>query len=307
MRLSVVIPTRNHSADVEKCLKSLSMQTRKPDEIIVVDGHSTDDTVKVAKKQKAKVVYDDLGTIGNAYHVGAKAAKGDFVVFIDDDATAPKDWLAKMEKALAKADLVGGDDILPEKSNAFQKAAYLTDLVRRPKSKVHGEEAWQWLRAANIAYRKSLLNKENFDKRLKGLQEPELHKRLKKAGAKAHYDPSIIVHHKRRNNLRGIWNQIYRNGVAKIDFLRLHKNSLSLYDLAPFSFIALTILAAHFGYLRAWAALLAAYFLLKPFLVSIKARGVRFYPLLFAIVLTREAAYSLGIFAGLFKTWSRLK
>jgi len=307
MRLSVIVPTRNHSADLERCLESVSKQTRKPDEIIVVDGHSTDDTPKVAKKYKCRLVQDDEGTIGNAYYVGAKEAKGDAVVFIDDDATAPKDWLESMEKALIGTDVVGGEDLLPEKSTAFQKAAYLTDLAVRPKDTVFGKDAWKWLRAVNIAYKKSLLNAENFDPRLRGLQEPELHERMKRTDAKAMFDPSIKVYHKRRGNLRGIWKQIYRNGVAKIDALRIRRSMLSFYDFAPFAFIAISLAALFFGYLQAWGALLVAYFLLKPFLISVKAGRVKYYPLLFAIIITKEVAYSLGILAGLVATWGRLK
>jgi glycosyltransferase involved in cell wall biosynthesis len=307
MRLSVVIPTRNHSADLAECLKSLQKQTKKPFETIVVDGHSTDGTAKVARKYGAKIVYDDLGTIGNAYHVGAKAAKGDFVVFIDDDAVAPKDWLSNMEKALPKADVVGGEDLLKEPATAFQKAGYLTDLAARPKHAVTGKGAWQWLRAACIAYRKKSLSKTNFNPELRGLQEPELHGRMRKAGAKALFDPSIFVYHKRRNSIRAVWKQIYRNGKAKVDLLRLHRSMLSLYDLAPFAFIAVTIASFYSGMPKPWLALIVAYFLVKPLVISAKARGLKFYPLLFAIILTKEAAYCTGIIAGLFSTWGRLK
>jgi len=54
------------------------------DEIIIVDGHSTDKTVEVAKKFRVKVIYDDVGK-GSALRKGMKAAKGDIVITMDAD------------------------------------------------------------------------------------------------------------------------------------------------------------------------------------------------------------------------------
>ena len=56
--ISVVIPTYNEGKNIEKCLKSLLKQSlpRREYEIIVVDGKSKDNTVKIAKKYADRVV-----------------------------------------------------------------------------------------------------------------------------------------------------------------------------------------------------------------------------------------------------------
>ena len=56
----------------------------KVDEIIVVDGHSKDKTVGVAKKFRVKVIYDDVGK-GSALRRGMNAAKGDIIITMDAD------------------------------------------------------------------------------------------------------------------------------------------------------------------------------------------------------------------------------
>jgi len=81
MRVSIVIPTLNEEKNLPKVLKDIPNSVH---EIIVVDGHSTDKTVDIAKKYGAKVIFDDVGK-GSALRRGMKAAKGDIVIMMDAD------------------------------------------------------------------------------------------------------------------------------------------------------------------------------------------------------------------------------
>lgn len=87
MKISVVIPTLNEEKNIGKLLNRLSkeMEKRKLNyEIIVADGYSTDRTVDIAKKFKAKVIYDGLGK-GSALRKGFNIAEGDIIISIDAD------------------------------------------------------------------------------------------------------------------------------------------------------------------------------------------------------------------------------
>lgn len=305
--ISVVVPTRNNTEKLERCLQSLRKQSLKCAEIIVVDGRSTDGTLKTARKHKAKVITDTLLTIGNAYYAGAKTAKGDIVAFIDDDAFAPKNWLQKIKSEMEKEKLgvVGGEDLLPKNSTKFQQAVYQTDLAKKPTKPLYGKYAKNRLRAANIAFRAEILKKENFNRQLKGLQEPELLHRLLKQGCKMKFDPSLHVYHQRRNSLSGIFRQIYRNGKAKIVLIRLHKDTASIVDAIPVAYFIILLFsfysaaAGNFMYMKSLIGATATYFLLKPAYILSKTRNLKYYPRLFGIVLTREIAYGLGILAGI--------
>ncbi|MCW3130968.1 MAG: glycosyltransferase family 2 protein [Methanophagales archaeon] len=79
--ISVIIPVRNEENMIEQCLEAVFNQTIKPFEVIVVDGHSADNTMKNAKKFPVKNVYEDYGTVGGARQVGVKNAEGDCVAF----------------------------------------------------------------------------------------------------------------------------------------------------------------------------------------------------------------------------------
>lgn len=80
--LSVIIPTYNEEKYLPKLLKSLSLLN--PDEVIVVDGKSTDNTEKIAYKFGAKFISSERRR-GLQLHRGALEAKGKFFLFLHAD------------------------------------------------------------------------------------------------------------------------------------------------------------------------------------------------------------------------------
>jgi glycosyltransferase involved in cell wall biosynthesis len=85
IQVSVVIPTLNEEKNIGRLLPGVKEQLRDYRyEIIVVDGHSKDRTVQVAKRFGATVIYDEVGK-GSALMKGLKAAKGDVQISMDAD------------------------------------------------------------------------------------------------------------------------------------------------------------------------------------------------------------------------------
>ncbi len=83
--ISIIIPTLNEEKNIGRLLKGIRSVMQGADyEIIIVDGHSSDKTVGIAKKNKAKVIYDDVGK-GSALVKGLKAAKGGILISMDAD------------------------------------------------------------------------------------------------------------------------------------------------------------------------------------------------------------------------------
>jgi glycosyltransferase involved in cell wall biosynthesis len=87
--LSVIIPTFNRAHLLSKAIKSVLDQTYKDFEIFVIDDCSTDktsDVVKSFKNKKIKYLVHKENQGGSAArNTGIKAAKGDFITFLDDD------------------------------------------------------------------------------------------------------------------------------------------------------------------------------------------------------------------------------
>jgi glycosyltransferase involved in cell wall biosynthesis len=91
--ISFIIPTLQEESVIEKILKNLKQITDFEYEIIVSDGGSKDKTVEIAKKYANKVVENMSGerqTIAIGRNAGAKAAVGEFLVFLDADVYIPE-------------------------------------------------------------------------------------------------------------------------------------------------------------------------------------------------------------------------
>ena len=100
-KLSIIIPARDEERNLGLLLHSLSQQTLKPHEIIVVDDHSTDSTAEIAKKEAGLVIPSkDIpeGWTGKPWACwqGANRATGDVFLFLDADTFLEPDGLSKI-------------------------------------------------------------------------------------------------------------------------------------------------------------------------------------------------------------------
>jgi len=303
--ISVIIPTKDNAKLLEKCLSSLANQNFRDFEVIVVDGHSTDATPKIAKKYGAKHVYEDFGTRGGACNVGAEHAKGKILVFTDDDCTFPTDWLKKINAAFEDRDLAvfGGDDIIDEK-----KASYFErTLFQIDKSRGIPTHPQKRLRGCNTSYRRSIFALETgFDPKLMGIEETELHYRLAKKNYKMNFDPGLYVYHKRRSNFRALFKRMFTNGMSRVQLVKHDRELLSFMDVIPPLAIIFTIaiiFLSIFNLLYLWLllGLAIAYFSAKSLFLAARARGFRYLPLLPFVLLVREFSFGVGILCGIVK------
>lgn len=105
MSISIIIPAKNEEATLPKLLESLAAQTMRPDEIIVMNSHSTDRTAEIANSfaKKIPVKVYDAKTKGAtaARNEGAAKTSADYLVFIDADVSLPPNFIEKMQQRIA--------------------------------------------------------------------------------------------------------------------------------------------------------------------------------------------------------------
>lgn len=98
-RISVIMVVRNGEAYIVQALQSIFLSHQQPDEVLVIDGHSSDATVPLAQSVPGVCVITQKGTgIANAYNQAIAAATGDLLAFISHDDL----WLpCKLDRQLA--------------------------------------------------------------------------------------------------------------------------------------------------------------------------------------------------------------
>lgn len=213
MIISIVIPAYNEEKYIGKTLDSIEKLDKNnwEVEVVVVNGGSTDNTVRIAQKYGAKVINELHKGIGFARQQGLLAAQGDIVAFTDADTIVPKDWLTKHINVLRRDEIVfsyGAFKVFDGKFPYYQYINYLQTPI-------------QWLMftlfrvplaaGQNIAFwREKALLIHGFNYQLKAAEDVDIAVRMKKVG-RVIYSPNIVVYSsgRRSNEGRGFFIRIW--------------------------------------------------------------------------------------------------
>jgi len=105
--ISVIIPAYNAAQTLPTCLAALKRQTQPPDEIIVVDDGSQDQTAQVARANGIQILKQPHQGPAAARNLGISQARGDIVLFTDSDCEPEPTWVAEMTRPFADPRVVG--------------------------------------------------------------------------------------------------------------------------------------------------------------------------------------------------------
>ena len=214
--LSIITVTKNRSALLKIALTSLIGQCRTNDEIIVVDA-STDDTPHIVAKlaKKLPIVYVRYLKKGYPafYNEAARRAKGDILVFFDDDCKASKTFLARIRRAHMKHP----NAVIQGFTHSIPRGNVYVDIM--------GDHYKNWLAAMSLSKNtlKSFDSKNASMPRAlfwkhrglsprmhRGSEDIELGLRLRRAGITIYLDRSIIASHHERTTLQSFLRQHQR-------------------------------------------------------------------------------------------------
>jgi glycosyltransferase involved in cell wall biosynthesis len=97
VRISVIVCAHNEGRHLAACLHSLLAQTRLPDELLVIDNASTDDTAAVAARfADVRVIDEPRKGLVIARETGRREARGNLLAYVDADCRAPLRWLERI-------------------------------------------------------------------------------------------------------------------------------------------------------------------------------------------------------------------
>ena len=104
MTITAIVCAYNEARYLPACLHSLLAQTRPPDEILVVNNASTDETGAVARAIAGVHVLDEpVKGLVIARETGRRAARSDALAYVDADCRVPLQWLERVEQRLAES------------------------------------------------------------------------------------------------------------------------------------------------------------------------------------------------------------
>lgn len=196
--ISVIIPVRNGSATIGKCLDAVFSSEYENFEVIVVDDNSEDDSVVIIKKYPCRLVrLEKHSGAAEARDYGAFESKGDIIFFTDADCLVKKDTISIVDMALSEkgADTVLGGTYTQEPYDTGFFSLFQSVFINYSETK--RLESPDYIATHAMAIRAETFRNtggfaQNF---LPILEDVEFSHRLKKAGHRLVINPDILVRH----------------------------------------------------------------------------------------------------------------
>jgi glycosyltransferase involved in cell wall biosynthesis len=219
MKVTVVVCTYNRCESLYRALDSIAHSTVPPSidwEVLVVDNNSSDKTDLIAGQfcrdypQRFRYIFQPRLGLCHSRNAGIEAARGEIVIFTDDDVRVGTDWVCNLAGVFDNPNVSAGcGKVLPDWSSqnpewiskngpyTWERLPWLFDLgnerrlLQRPPI------------GANMAFRKSMFEKYGgfrldlgrVGKNLMSGEDTEFGSRLLAGGEQLRYEPSAVVYH----------------------------------------------------------------------------------------------------------------
>lgn len=285
MKYSFIIPVFNRPDEVDELLESLTHQTLRDFEVVVVEDGSDvpcrDVVERYADCLQVHYYAKPNSGPGQTRNYGVERAEGDYVLILDSDVVLPEGYLQAVDHELSATpcDAFGGPDRAHASFSKMQKAInyamtsfFTTGGIRGGKKKMDKF----YPRSFNMGVRRAVYHELGGFSAMRFGEDIDFSTRLIRSGHVSRLFQSAWVWHKRRTDLRKFFKQVHNSGIARIHLTKRHPGTLKAVHMLPAVFtlgcallVVLAVAAALLGCPHWWALLLP--FVLFALIIGVDA------------------------------------
>ena len=242
MFFSVIIPLYNRPQEIKELLETLTLQTYKDFEVLVIEDGSVDDAAEVVRafENKLNLKYFVKANEGQGFtrNYAFERAKGDYFIIFDSDCLIPADYLQIVNDRLTSnwLDAYGGPDDAHPSFTATQKAIsysmtspFTTGGIRGNKKGIGQFHP----RSFNMGISRQVWEKAGGFIITRLGEDIEYSIRIHSLGFKIGLIPDAKVYHKRRTNFLQFYKQLHFFGRARINVYKFFPQQLKAVHFFP--------------------------------------------------------------------------
>jgi len=231
--VSAIVCTYNRAERLERCVRALGRQ-RPPAgglEVVVVDDGSTDETPRVCRRlaeEMPNLRYVSCGEnrgLGSGRNLGMRTARGDLLLYTDDDCIAQEDWALRMAETLERHPVVAGAVAMAPGGfvqlchNVGQFYGYMPCHRAGPAFSMAG---------ANMGFRRGVLERlGGFGEGIRCAEDMEMALRARSQGYQPYFSPdAVVVHDPDRRSMRVIFRYAMQHAAATVHLRNRHRAML---------------------------------------------------------------------------------
>ncbi len=265
MRYSIIVPVFNRPDEVRELLESLTKQTKKDFEVIIVEDGSENTCKDVCDEFAGSLdihyYFKENSGPGQSRNYGAERAQGEWLIVLDSDVVLPPSYMERVACGLERGacDAWGGPDTAHPDFTPVQKAIsysmtsfFTTGGIRGGSSTQSGGTRGAldkfFPRSYNMGIRREVYQQLGGFSKMRFGEDIDFSYRIVEAGFKTALIPEAWVWHKRRTDFRKFFRQVFNSGIARINLTKRHPGTLKIVHLLPTVFtlgvIALVLTSA---------------------------------------------------------------
>jgi len=236
-KVSVIVPAYNAEKTIELCINSLLNQNypKNKYEIIIIDDGSKDKTKNIIKNfKKIRLIERSHKGPSVARNSGAKRSKNEYILFIDSDCIAPKNWIKNIIKPFEDKDVIAVSGTYKTKNKDKLIARFVGYEIEERHKKLNREI--DFVSTFSAAYRRKIYLKvggldEKFTRA--SADDTSLSFKLDRLGKKMIFEPKAYVYHHHPDNLKIYLRKKFWMGYWRVFLYKDFKEKFMRHSYTP--------------------------------------------------------------------------